>query len=115
MKKGKLADVGTHEELVSNHKSYTKVLSLNDDAKPTDLDSKDVVRKDSVQGPFSSPFTLLQHGRTTSFQKASSDGTILSSLHNSFAELGTFSTESLNSMPSSRAFAPGRMKIWRNA
>ena len=112
VKKGQFADIGTHEELVSKHKSYTKVLSLKDNEEPIDLDSQVVVRNESIQRyeerPFSVPLSPRERRRTTSFQQHYFDDTILSSLHNSLAELGTFSTEMLNSIPSVNYFATDR-------
>ena len=111
VKQGKFTDIGTHEELASRHKTYTKVLSLKDE-EPIDLDSQDVVRKDSIrrneERPISPPFSPRQRTRTTSFQQHPFDDTKLASLHNSLAELGTFSTEMLNSLPSIRSFATCR-------
>ena len=98
VKKGKFADIGTHQELMSKHKSYTKMLSMKDDNEPIDPECQRVLIDDSnLTNERLSP---RWNTKTTSVQAKHLDCPKLTSLQNPFVELEAFSTETLSSISS---------------
>ena len=100
VKKGKFADIGTHEELISKHKSYTKMLSMKDDNEPIDHECQRVFINDSNPTNEEGPLSSSWNTKTNSVQSKHLDCPKLTSLQNPYVELEAFSTEALSSISS---------------
>ena len=96
MKKGKFFDVGTHQDLIDKHKSYSKILSIKEgENEPVDLDS--------APGPFGTDGKQGTKKKDKSLQNKIEfvdDRDKSASLRASLSELGAVSAEAISSTSS---------------
>ena len=96
MKKGKFFDVGTHQELMNKHKSYSKVLSVKEgEEEPVDLDSSSLQlgNKDIVENKDHKPLI-------NAIEKLSNWDKSANSLRSSLSVLGAATPEAFSSTSS---------------
>ena len=96
MKKGKIFDVGTHQELMNKHKSYSKVLSVKEgEEEPVDLDSSSLQlgNKDIVENNDHKPLI-------NAIEKLSNWDKSANSLGSSLSVLGGATPEAFSSTSS---------------